>query len=290
MLDQTPFLNYGGFTLVEYLLSRKKFKKGFKVLDIGGALGMHSQIMRKFGLSVDTIDKYEKKAEFVGDFNKYKFKTKYDMIYCSHVIEHQRNQGLFLDKIFDLLNEDGDLVISGPKHPAERFVEGHISTTILPVFLQLLIYAGFDCKEGKMMSLGGIENSFIVKKSKSFKKSERDETGYKWTNKHRERSPIELIAGFEVRPTSLYLNNCKIFKVHIVNSSETSNGLSVGKNGKEKVGLMYNPPRNYKKKGIGFYINIHENFYVFDKNQNELTKLPGKINSIQKSDYTFFEI
>ena len=290
MLDQTPFLNYGGFTLVEYLLSRKKFKKGFKVLDIGGALGMHSQIMRKFGLSVDTIDKYEKKAEFVGDFNKYKFKTKYDMIYCSHVIEHQRNQGFFLDKIFDLLNEDGDLVISGPKHPAERFVEGHISTTILPVFLQLLIYAGFDCKEGKMMSLGGIENSFIVKKSKSFKKSERDETGYKWTNKHRERSPIELIAGFEVRPSSLYLNNCKIFKVHIVNSSETSNGLSVGKNGKEKVGLMYNPPRNYKKKGIGFYINIHENFYVFDKNQNELTKLPGKINSIQKSDYTFFEI
>ena len=290
MLDQTPFLNYGGFTLVEYLLSRNKFKKGFKVLDIGGALGMHSQIMRKFGLSVDTIDKYEKKAEFVGDFNKYKFKTKYDMIYCSHVIEHQRNQGLFLDKIFDLLNEDGDLVISGPKHPAERFVEGHISTTILPVFLQLLIYAGFDCKEGKMMSLGGIENSFIVKKSKSFKKSERDETGYKWTNKHRERSPIELIAGFEVRPSSLYLNNCKIFKVHIVNSSETSNGLSVGKNGKEKVGLMYNPPKNYKKKGIGFYINIHENFYVFDKNQNELTKLPGKINSIQKSDYTFFEI
>jgi len=257
MLHQTPFLNYGGFTLVEYLLSRKKFKKGFKVLDIGGALGMHSQIMRKFGLSVDTIDKYEKKAEFVGDFNKYKFKTKYDMIYCSHVIEHQRNQGFFLDKIFDLLNEDGDLVISGPKHPAERFVEGHISTTILPVFLQLLIYAGFDCKEGKMMSLGGIENSFIVKKSKSFKKSERDETGYKWTNKHRERSPIELIAGFEVRPSSLYLNNCEIFKVHIVNSSETSNGLSVGKNGKEKVGLMYNPPRNYKKKGIGFYI-LHQ--------------------------------
>jgi len=290
MLHQTPFLNYGGFTLVEYLLSRKKFKKGFKVLDIGGALGMHSQIMRKFGLSVDTIDKYEKKAEFVGDFNKYKFKTKYDMIYCSHVIEHQRNQGFFLDKIFDLLNEDGDLVISGPKHPAERFVEGHISTTVLPVFLQLLIYAGFDCKEGKMMSLGGIENSFIVKKSKSFKKSERDETGYKWTNKHRERSPIELIAGFEVRPSSLYLNNCKIFKVHIVNSSETSNGLSVGKNGKEKVGLMYNPPRNYKKKGIGFYINIHENFYLFDKNQNELAKLSGIINSIQKSDYTFFEI
>ena len=148
----------GILSLIEYLLSKKKFKKGFKVLDIGGALGAHCKIMRNFGLLVDSIDKYEKKAEFIGDFNKYKFKTQYDMIYCSHVIEHQRNQGIFLDKIYDLLNEDGDLVISGPKHPAERFVEGHISTTILPVFLQLLIYAGFDCKKGKMMSIGGIEN------------------------------------------------------------------------------------------------------------------------------------
>tara|TARA_B100000029_G_scaffold501037_2_gene573727 strand:- start:171 stop:1019 length:849 start_codon:yes stop_codon:yes gene_type:complete len=282
MLSVLPRLDYGGFSLIEYLLSNENFKKGFKVLDIGGALGKHCQIMREFGLSVDTIDKYEKKAEFVGDFNKYDFTTKYDMIYCSHVIEHQRNQGFFLDKIFDLLNKNGDLVISGPKHPAERFVEGHISTTILPVFLQLLIYAGFDCKNGKMMSLGGIENSFIVKKSKNFKKNERDETGYKWTQKHRDRSPIELIAGFEVRPNGLYLNNCDIFKVHMIESPSTANGVAVDQYGNEKVGLMFSPPKNYKKKGIGFYINIHENFFIFDNEQNELAN--------RKSDYIFFEI
>ena len=282
MLHQIPKLDYGGFSLVEYLLSKNKFRKRFKVLDIGGALGNHCQILRAYGLSVDIIDKYEKEAELVGDFNKYNFKTKYDMIYCSHVIEHQRNQGLFLDKIFDLLKDDGDLVISGPKHPAERFVEGHISTTILPVFLQLLIYAGFDCKEGKMMSIGGIENSFIVKKSKNFNKKERDETGYRWTEKHRERSPIELIAGFQVRPSSLYLNNCEIFKVHIIESTKALNGVSMDECGNEKVGLMYNPPRNYKKKGIGFYINLHQNFFLFDKNQNELGN--------RKSDYIFFEI
>ena len=34
------------------------------------------------------------------------------MIFCSHVIEHQRNQGAFLDKIHDILKNDGDLVIS----------------------------------------------------------------------------------------------------------------------------------------------------------------------------------
>ncbi len=282
MLNQIPILDYGGLSLVEYLLSKNKFKKKFKVLDIGGALGKHCQIMREFGLSVDIIDKYEKEAELVGDFNEYNFKTKYDMIYCSHVIEHQRNQGLFLDKIFDLLDEEGDLVISGPKHPAERFVEGHISTTILPVFLQLLVYAGFDCKEGKMMSFGGIENSFIVKKSKNFTKKERNETGYKWTEKHRQRSPIELIAGFEVRPSSLYLNNCEIFKVHMIKSTKALNGVSVDEYGNEKVGLMYNPPRNYKKKGIGFYINLHQNFFLFDENENELAN--------RKSNYTLFEI
>ena len=95
MFYHIPKLDYGGFSLVEYLLSKNTFKKGFKVLDIGGALGKHCLIMRAFGLSVDIIDKYEKEAELVGDFNKYNFKTKYDMIYCSHVIEHQRNQGFF---------------------------------------------------------------------------------------------------------------------------------------------------------------------------------------------------
>ena len=62
MLSQIPKLDYGGFSLIEYLLSKKKFKKGFKVLDIGDALGAHCKIMRNFGLLVDSIDKYEKKA------------------------------------------------------------------------------------------------------------------------------------------------------------------------------------------------------------------------------------
>ena len=74
---------------------KKKFPKNFKILDIGGALKNHSAIMRSFGLSVDLIDKYEKNAEFQNDFNTFKFKKKYDMIFCSHVIEHQRNRGAF---------------------------------------------------------------------------------------------------------------------------------------------------------------------------------------------------
>ena len=103
MKNEKIVLNYGGFALLEYLLSYKK-KKNTRVLDIGGAFGHHTSITRKFGFYVDIIDKYEVNAEFNGDFNQYSFNNKYDVIFCSHVIEHQRNQGLFLDKIYDLLN------------------------------------------------------------------------------------------------------------------------------------------------------------------------------------------
>ena len=77
---------------------QKKYKSA---LDIGSSHGNHTKIMRHFGLSVDQIDKYENNAEINNDFNTYNFKKKYDVIFCSHVIEHQRNVGFFLDKIFD---------------------------------------------------------------------------------------------------------------------------------------------------------------------------------------------
>ena len=247
-------LDWGGFALLEYLLSKKKFSKKFEVLDIGGAFGSHSKVMRSFGLSVDLIDKYEDNAELKGDFNTFYFKKKYDMIYCSHVIEHQRNQGAFLDKIYDILKDDGDLVISGPTHEAEKFVEGHISTTILPVFLQILIYAGFDCKNGKMMSIAGVENSFIVKKAKNFLVDERTETGYRWSQKHQERSPIFLKSGTKVKLVDLITYNCEVIKAHVEYKNVEN----------PKLGLMFNPPKNHKKKNVNFLLNMWNRFPVFN--------------------------
>ncbi len=278
MVENYPKLDWGGFALLEYLLSKENFSKKFKVLDIGGALGHHVKIMRKFGLSVDSIDKYEENTEFKGDFNTYKFKSKYDMIFCSHVIEHQRNQGIFLDKIYDILKNDGDLVISGPKHPAERFVEGHISTTILPVFMQILIYAGFDCKNGKIMQIAGIENSFIVKKAKNFSLKERQETGFKWTKKHHERAPMKLVAGFQVPPVNLDLYNCEVFKVHQFKSE----------NDEIKVGLIFNPPKKRKKKSIHFFLNLWKSFFIFDSNFKEFKSQITDKNSSKQ--YVMFEI
>lgn len=266
-------LDWSGIALLEYLISKKNFKDNFRALDIGGSLGTHTSIMRSYGLSVDIIDKYEKNTEFIGDFNNHEFRKKYDLIFCSHVIEHQRNPGFFLDKIFDSLTDEGDLIITAPKHPAERFVEGHILSTILPVFLQMLIYAGFDCKKGKMISLVGIENSFIVKKAKNFSLEERNETGYKWTKNHQARSPIELIAGYEIPETSLYLNNCEVFEIYEKKYEVKTN---------TSTGLVFNPRQNYQKRNVSFFLNTFKQYCLYDSDKNILANL--------SNDYVHFDI
>ena len=70
--DKKIDIEFGGFILLEYLLSMKNNPNNLKALDIDGALGIHTKIIRKFGLKVDTIDEYKNKAKFVGDFNNYK--------------------------------------------------------------------------------------------------------------------------------------------------------------------------------------------------------------------------
>ena len=259
MLDNNHICNsinieWGGFSLLEFLISESNNinKKFCNALDIGSNHGNHTEIMRNFGLRVEQIDKYNPNAEIHDDFNEYKFNKKYDVIFCSHVVEHQRNIGLFLDKIFDVLSDDGVLIISGPVHEAERFVEGHIASTIFPLFLQSLIYAGFDCKNGKTMMLGGVENSFIVKKAKNFELSERKETGFKWTEKHRERSPVDLTAGSFIRNGKLELLNCEIWKVE------------------GEDGLSFSLPIDYKPRDIDIEFCTWNVIKIFDDYLNDI--------------------
>ena len=158
---------WGAFALIEFLGSCQSLigEKYKTALDIGSGLGVQTEIMRHAGLNVFQVDKYSETADFQVDFIDHEFKQKFDIIYCSHVIEHQRNVGAFLDKIFDILEDDGLLLISAPKHPAETLIEGHLNCFFTTYFIQHLIHAGFDCKNGKFLSCGGIENAAIVRKT-----------------------------------------------------------------------------------------------------------------------------
>ena len=223
MKQKTFDIDWGFFSLVEFIVSSSnQIGSRYKTaLDIGSGDGVHTEILRSAGLEVFQLDKYSDTAEYKVDFISHNFNHKFDVIFCSHVIEHQRNVGYFLDKIFDVMSDDGLLLISAPKHPAEVLINGHLNCFYSTYFIQQLIHAGFDLKNGKYLSCLGIENAAIVSKAKNFELGEREESGYIWTEKHQERSCIELvnqelqtdIASF-YNCTVLYPSDTHHFHVH----------------------------------------------------------------------------
>lgn len=134
------------------------------VLDVGSGCGEHARLFQLFGKKVSTCNLFPP-ANWVGDFLEAPISDSFDVIWCSHVLEHQRNPGLFLDKIYRLLRPQGILALCLPHHPPSRLVPGHLSTWSLALVSQHLVYAGFDCKH--LSALASYELSLIVQKPKS---------------------------------------------------------------------------------------------------------------------------
>ena len=136
------FITWGGLALIEFLVSaRHSIGKKFKPsLDIGSGEGVHSEIMRHAGLKVTAVDKHSHKADYKIHFMSYTKARQmdFDVVICSHVIEHQRNVGDFLDRIYDVLSDDGVLIISAPNHSVETLVEGHLNSFLFPFYKYLL--------------------------------------------------------------------------------------------------------------------------------------------------------
>ena len=187
-------LEWGIFSLIEFIGSNsKEIGERFQsCIDIGSGEGVQTDILRHAGLDVFQLDKYSPIAEYQVDFLKYNFDRKFDIVFCSHVIEHQRNVGNFLDKIYDILSDDGVLILSAPKHEAETMIEGHLNCFKTPYFIQHLLHAGFNLKDGKYLSCGGIENAAIVPKDLNFDIADREAAGHTWTARQRETSFVKL--------------------------------------------------------------------------------------------------
>lgn len=150
-------LDWGAHAILE-MLCKNQFRT---VLDIGSGEGEHKRFFEYFGKNVFSVD-IVKSADYVGDFMQVDFDRKFDAVWCSHVLEHQRNVGLFLDKVFDVLIENGVLTIVVPIHPRESLISGHITSWSVPLLCYNLIMAGFDCSEAKILST--YELAIIVKK------------------------------------------------------------------------------------------------------------------------------
>ena len=150
-------LDWGAHAMLR-LLSGYTFEN---VMDIGSGEGEHKRLLEYFGKNVFSVD-IAKSADYVGDFMEIEFDRQFDAIWCSHVLEHQRNVGLFLDKIYDCLAEDGVLAIIVPIHPRERLISGHLTSWSIPLLCYNLVMSGFDCGQAELLQT--YELSLIVRK------------------------------------------------------------------------------------------------------------------------------
>lgn len=131
------------------------------VLDVGSGAGQHSRLFRHLGKRATTIDLH-RDADIVGDYATTPVEGTFDVVWCSHVLEHQRDVGSFLEKLATNLDDGGILAISVPTHPAERMVAGHLTVWNAGLLIHNLALAGFDCREAIFTTT--VDLSLIVRK------------------------------------------------------------------------------------------------------------------------------
>lgn len=130
------------------------------VLDIGAGDGCHAALFRSIGAEVYTCD-IKPPADFVGKYTSILMPKKFDLIWCSHTLEHQPNVHSFLKKVAIDLKPGGYFAVTVPPLKNE-IVGGHLSLWNAGLLLYNLILAGFDCSEA-MVKTYGYNISVIVK-------------------------------------------------------------------------------------------------------------------------------
>lgn len=169
--DDTPYIDFvdENKNIVTYpLLAHKTLHKFIEVvnkndsiLDIGcGKYQLHSNIMRINGLSPQTNDFFHD-CSYQGFFTDFKFKRKFDAIWCSHVLEHVLDVQNFLIKVCSSIKDNGILAVVVPplKH---EIVGGHVNLFNVGLLFYRLILSGLDCRDA-MFERYGYNIGIIVK-------------------------------------------------------------------------------------------------------------------------------
>lgn len=134
------------------------------VLDVGSGGGEHAAIFVRHGKQVTEIDfgtsvyaqaprSGSSDTVILKDFNDVTFDRSFDLIWASHVLEHQPNVQAFLRKIAGLTHEGGLIAITVP--PAKfQLVGGHLTLWTPALLLYNLVVAGLDCREARVLCYG----------------------------------------------------------------------------------------------------------------------------------------
>lgn len=138
---------------LDMLLSSYRFST---VLDVGCGDGSHARRFAAAGKRVTTLS-FERyggfEPDFIGDFFAFPVSRAFDMVWCSHMLEHQRDVGRFLERLISLAKPGGILAITVP--PArDSVVGGHVTLWNTGLLLYNLVLAGLDCRDAKALEYG----------------------------------------------------------------------------------------------------------------------------------------
>lgn len=123
------------------------------VLDVGCGKGNHANIFAHFGKDVTGMDAgftcrtdVQKFKFIAGDFETYNFEEKFDLVWCSHALEHQLNVETFIKKLFSCAKDTGYVCITVPNEMNGFVIEGHVSFWNAGELMCNIIHCGYSCK------------------------------------------------------------------------------------------------------------------------------------------------
>jgi len=122
------------------------------VLDIGSHQRRVTRVFEHLGKETTTVEPapgYE--ADYKKDYLEVTFPRKFDAIWCSQTLEHQRNVGQFVDKLFDDLADGGVLALTVPYDVGPHLNFGHCNQFTPYVVLYHLVLSGFDCSRASLL-------------------------------------------------------------------------------------------------------------------------------------------
>ncbi len=140
------------------------------MLDVGAGLGRDARIIKESGklkeppVLVDLVDPKDRKeyeSEKLKDLGNWVTEDfmdcaetypPYDLVSCSHCLEHQLNIHDFLKKLMRMTKDDGVLaIVVPPPNYQEGIVGGHTNIFTAELLLYRLLLAGLDCAKAHVI-------------------------------------------------------------------------------------------------------------------------------------------
>jgi len=169
--DDNP-IPFQGYEFLNYVIDNYKFNT---VLDVGAGECKQVNYLDERGKNAYALDlnisnavhcsTRTKKYCYVGRFEDMKFKRKFDMTMCTHVLEHQLNVNSFLRKMSSVTRHNGYIYIVVP--PRKPFITGgHYTMWNAGLVLYNLVMAGVDCSKECVIKQIDYDIGVFVKNSK----------------------------------------------------------------------------------------------------------------------------